>query len=101
MRRHVGCHTYCNTGGSVTKEERELGRQDCRLLDGLVEVWNHVHSLFVDILDHLLGKLCHLGLGVPVGGCRVACNGTEVSLWGYDCVTLCKVLSKPDQRVVY
>ena len=100
VRRHVGCHTYCNTCGSVTKEEREFGREDCRLLHGLVEVGDHIHSLFVDILHHLLGKLCHLGLGVSVGRCRVAGNGTEVSLWGYDCVALCKVLSQADQCVV-
>ena len=100
MRRHVGCHTYGDTCGSVTQQERELGRQDCRLLHCLVEVGNHIYSLFVYILDHLFGKLCHLGLGISVGSSRVAGNSTKVSLRGYYCIALGKVLSKPNQCVV-
>src|SRR5690606_12329424 len=49
--RHIGSHTNRNTTYTVEEQVRHLGRQQFRLLQGVIEVGLEVNSFFVQVLQ--------------------------------------------------
>ena len=80
VRGHVRGHTDGDARGAVEQQQRELGRQHRRLLEGVVEVERHVDGILVDVGEDILGHLLELGLGVSHGGHGVAVHRAEVAL---------------------
>ena len=80
MRRHICSHTYGNTTCSVYQQQRNLGRQNGRLLQGLIEVGCPIDSLLIDVSHNLIGNLLHTCLGITHSRCRVTVHRTEVTL---------------------
>ena len=80
VRRHVGGHTYSDTGGAVDKDIREAGRQHERFFAGVVVVGLEVNGIFIDIPQHFLAKLGKTHLGITHGGRAVAIDGAELAV---------------------
>ena len=72
VRCHIGGHTHGDAGRTVEQEQRGLGRQNCRLLEGVVEVQGHIHRVLVEVTEYLLGKFFQFRLGVSHRSYRVA-----------------------------
>ena len=80
MRRHVGSHTYGNTGRSVYQQVGYTSREYCRLLLLIIVVGDEVDGVLVYVLHHLLADLSESNLSVTHGGRAVSVYGAEVSL---------------------
>ena len=52
MGRHVGCHTYSNTGSTVNQQIRNTCRHHFGFHQRIIEVRFEIYSLFVEVLHH-------------------------------------------------
>ncbi len=80
MRRHIGGHTYGNTLRAVDKQVGDTGREHYRLLARIVVSRLEVHSVRVDIAEHLLPYFLKAHFSVTHGGRAVTVNGAEVAV---------------------
>ena len=65
--RHVGSHTHGDTVAAVHQQVRNLGRHHSGLLERLVEVLHHVHSVLLKVVHYVLAHLRQAALGVTHG----------------------------------
>ena len=100
VRRDVRRHTDGDTGRAVHQQVREARGQHAGLLAALIEVRVPVDGLLIDVAQHFVRDLRHSGLGVSVGGRRVAINGTEVAVAVDEHIAHGEVLRQTDQSVV-
>ena len=98
--RDVRGHAYGDTRGAVDQQVWEAGRKDPGLLAAFVEVGIPVDGLLVDVPEHLRRHPGQAGLGVPVGGRRVAVHGAEVAVAVHQGIPHGEVLGQADERVV-
>ena len=96
----VGRHAHADAGAAVDQQLGELGRKHRGFHVGLVEGGHHVHGLFFDVGQHLVGNAFHAALGVAAGGGGVAVNRPEVALALDEGHPHGKGLGQTDQRVV-
>ena len=54
VRSHVGRHTHGDTGSSVQKQKRHLGRQNRRLLKRVIEVILKIDCILVKVSEDLI-----------------------------------------------
>jgi hypothetical protein len=78
--RDVGGHADRDAGSPVHEQVREARRQHDGLLLVPVEVRHEVDRLAVDLAQELHRHRGEAGLGVPVGGGRVAVHRAEVAV---------------------
>ena len=57
VRRDIGCHTYCNTGSSVTQQIRIAGWQHGWFFFCFIKVRCKIYRIFIDVRQHLHGDL--------------------------------------------
>ena len=86
---------------AVDQQVGDLGREDRRLLQPVVEVGLEVDGVLVDVLQHRDRDAGEPGLGVPVGRRRIAVDRAEVALAVDQRIAQREVLHHADQRVVH
>ena len=96
----ISCHTDTDTGGSVDKKLGEFGRKHRGFHIGFVKGRNHIHSIFLDILQHLFGDTLQTALGVTARSRRVAVSSTEVTLRFDQPLTQTEILPQTHQCIV-
>ena len=101
MGSHIGGHSDCNSGRSVQKQERKLGREHCRLVDCIVKVWLEIHGVLVEVGKHFVSDFLELGLGISHRGDCISVHRAEVALAIDERVALVPVLGKAHHRVIY
>ena len=85
--RNVGCHTYCNTGGSVNQKVGVTSRKYGGFLFGFIKVRYKVYGIFIDIRKHCHGNLGKSCFGVTHSSGAVAIHRTEVTVSVYKWIT--------------
>ena len=100
VRRNLGGHADGDAVRAVDQQVRNLGRQDGRLLRGLIEVGNEVHRVLLDVGQEFFRQARQPALRVPVGRRRVAVHRTEVPLPVDQGIAHVKVLRHAHQRVI-
>ena len=75
VRRDVGRHADRDAERSVQKKIWRCGRQNARLLFGVVVIGSEGDGLLVDIAHHFTREARHFCLGVAVRGRAVAVDG--------------------------
>ena len=80
MRRDVGGHSHGDTGGAVHQQVGDARGQNFGLGFAVVVVGFEVDGFLVQVFEQGDGDFGEAGLGVPVGGGRVAIHGAEVAL---------------------
>ena len=100
VRRDVGRHADRDAGRAVDEQVRDLGGQDRRLLEPVVEVGLEVDGVLVDVLQHLDRDPGEPRLGVPVRRRRIAVDRAEVPLPVDQRIAQREVLHHAHQRVV-
>ncbi len=86
VRRDIRRHADGDAGRAVNEKVREAGRQDARLLLGVIEVRDEVDGVLSDVRHHLHRDLCQSCLGVSHGRRTVAVHRTEVSVAVHEAV---------------
>ena len=87
MRRHVRCHTYCDTGSTIHQQVRDTSRKYCRFFQRVIEVQLEVYCVFVNITKHFFGKLAQTCFGVTHCRRTIAVDRTKVTLSVYQRIT--------------
>ena len=100
VRRNVGRHPHGDPRRAVDDEVGEPRGQHQRLLQAAVEVGDEVNGILLDVLQHRHGDARQSGLGVAIGGGRVAVDRAEVPLAVDQRVAQREILRHADQRVV-
>ncbi len=100
VRRDVRRHADRDARRAVREQVGEARREHERLVDGAVEVRPEVDRLAVDVAEQLLRDRGEPGLGVAVGGGRVAVDRAEVALAVDERVAQGEFLGHPHHRVV-
>ena len=80
MSRHIGCHTYGNTVGTIDKERRDACWQHLWLHVVVREVWHHIHRVLLYVTKHLFAYLRESCLGVTHCCCTITIDRAEVTL---------------------
>ena len=96
----VGRHADGDAPGAVEEQERDLRRQDGRLLHGFVVVGHEIDGVLLQISEELFGDPGHPDLRVPHGGRRIPVDGAEVPLAVDEQVAHRELLGHPDHGVV-
>ena len=100
VRRDVGRHAHGDAGRAVHQQVGQSGGKDGRLGGRLLVVGREVDGFLLDVLEELLGDGIEAGLGVAVGGGRVAIDGAEVALRVDQRVAHHPILGEADEGVV-
>ncbi|MPN10026.1 hypothetical protein SDC9_157319 [bioreactor metagenome] len=90
--RHIGRHTYCNTGYTVNQQVRNTCRHDLWNAFRTVVVVFPLDCVFFQIGQKLMGQLTHTHFGITHCCCTIAINRTEVTLTIYQLITQAEVL---------
>ena len=98
--RDVRRHADGDAAGAVEEQQRDLRRQDGRLLQGFVVVGHEIDGVLLQVRQELLGDPGHPDLRVPHGGRRIPVDRTEVPLAVDEQVAHREVLGHPDHGVV-
>ena len=100
MGRDVGGHAHGNAAAAVDQQVGETGGQDPGFLPGFVKVGVPVHGILLNIPQHFVGDFGKPGLGITVGGRRVAVHGAEVAVAVHQHIAHGEVLSQAHHGVV-
>jgi hypothetical protein len=100
VRRDIRRHADGDAGRAVHQQVRQGGGEDGRLGGRLLVVGREVDGILLDVLEKFLGDVAQAGLGVAVGGRRIAVHGAEVALRVDELVAHDPVLGETDERVV-
>ena len=100
MRRHICCHTHCNTRSTVHQQVGETRRHYCRFGYSVVEVHREIHCILVDVAHHFLAHLCEASLGVTHSSSAVAVYRTKVTLSVNQLVAHCPTLGHTHHCIV-
>ncbi len=98
--RNVGGHAHGDAAGAVDQEVGDLGGEDGRLLEPVVEVGLEVDGVLVDVLQHGDRDPGEPRLGIAIGRGRIAVHRAEVALPVDQRIPERELLHHPDQRVV-
>ena len=101
VRRHIGCHSDCDSRRSVQKQKRYFGREHRRLLERVVKVVLEIHRILLKVGQNLIRQFGELGLRVSHGSHRVTVHRTEVTLTEYQRISEAPVLGHPRHGVIY
>lgn len=100
VRRDVGRHADGDAAGAVDQQVREPGRQDRRLLLGIVVVRLEIDGFHVDVGQHGERRLGQPRFGISVGRRRIAVDRAEIALAVDQRHAQREVLRHADHRVV-
>ena len=64
MWRHIGRHTHRNACGTINEQIWNTGWHDAWHLLRAIIVWLPIHSVFIQITQHLVGKFLHAHFGI-------------------------------------
>ena len=98
--RNVGRHADGDARRAVEKQVWQIGGQDARLLESVVEVGVEVDGVLADVDDHLLGDAGQARLGVAHGGRWVAVDAAEVTLAVDQEVAHGEILRQAHHRII-
>src|SRR5690606_1194043 len=101
VRRHIGGHTYGNTGRTVYHEIRNSGRHYGRFRKTVIKVILEIYSILIKVGKHFIRNLLQSCFGIPHCRRRVTVHGTEVTLTVYLRITQTPRLCHPYHRVIY
>jgi hypothetical protein len=96
----VGRHPHGDPGAPVDEEVRQSRGQDGRLAEPAVVVVDEVDGLLLNVGEHLVADRGQAGLGIAVGGRRVAVDRAEVPLAIYQRVAKAEVLRHAHEGVI-
>jgi hypothetical protein len=100
VRRDVRGHANGDAAGAIHQQVGNLGREHRGLLQPVVEVGLEIDGVLVDVLQHGHGNPGEPRFGVPIRGCGVAIDRTEISLPVYQWVPQGEFLDHSHQGVV-
>ena len=100
VRRDVGGHADRDAARAVDQQVGDLGGEDGRLPEPVVEVGLEIDGVLVDVLQHRDRDPGEPGLGVAVGRGGIAVHRAEVALPVDQRIAQREVLHHADQRVV-
>ena len=100
VRRDVGRHADGDAAAAIDEEVRKAGRQDLRLLLGVVVIGLELDRVLVEIVEQGVGDAGEPRLGVPVGRRRVAVHRAEIALAVDQRQAHREILRHPHHRVV-
>ncbi len=101
MRRDIRGHADGDTDGAVEEEMRQLGGHHHRLLARGIVVRHEIDRVLVDVLQNLIGKPGHFGLGIAHGRGTVSVDTAEVPLPVDDGVAHREILRHAHERLVH
>ncbi len=95
VRRNVGGHPHCNTGGTIDQQIRKSCRQHHRLLQGLIEIRHEINGFLPDIPQHFLRNLCHSCFRIAHGSRGIPIHGSKISMAVHQWIANGEILCKP------
>ncbi|GBD11880.1 hypothetical protein HRbin23_01560 [bacterium HR23] len=98
--RDGGGHAHGDTAGTVDQQVREAGGKHHRLLKGAIKVRDEIHSVPLNVGQHLFGDGGEAGLGIAHGSGGVVVNGAEVALAIHQGVAQGEILGHAHHRLV-
>ena len=101
VRRRVGRHSYSNAFRSIDQEIRDLNREYFRFFLVLVEVWNKINNILIEVRQKgFFRYLLKARLGITHGRRAVSLNIAEISMPVDQGDLFFEILRHDDQRVV-
>src|SRR5581483_5407555 len=86
--------------GAVDEQVRNFGWKHQRLDGRVVEIGDEVDGVEINVGEQFFRDCGHAGFGVPIGGGRIAVDGTEVALTVDERVTQGEILRHANHGVV-
>ena len=101
VRRDGGCHANGDTGGTISQQIGEGGRQDHRFLVLAIVGFSKIHCVQVNALQQGSGDVCHACLSIAHGGGVIPVHVSEIALTIHQRIALGEFLGQAHQGVIY
>ena len=100
MRRHIGCHTYRNTVGTVKKQQRKLCWKHGWLHVLTVKVWYKIYRILIQVFKNLFSVRSKFNLRISLSCRRITAHRTKISLSEHQSVAHAPALSHSHHCVI-